>query len=107
MVDLYQQQGIDKSRILIQARRGTGRYPRRRAARKRRGINYGLTLLFLFCGRACAEAGVYLISPFIGAGYDWYPGARSPLSRMSWRKIGVKSVRNIYDCTSSIAMKPS
>ncbi len=52
----------------------------------------------LFCpARACAEAGVYLISPFVGRIYDWYQ-ARSPLEPYVVEEDpGVKSVRNIYD----------
>ncbi|MDU7297547.1 MAG: transaldolase [Klebsiella pneumoniae] len=57
-----------------------------------------LTLLFSFAqARACAEAGVYLISPFVGRIYDWYQ-ARKPLEPYVVEEDpGVKSVRNIYD----------
>ncbi|EBG9548045.1 transaldolase [Salmonella enterica subsp. enterica serovar Enteritidis] len=71
LVDLYQQQGVDKSRILI------------KLAATWEGIR--------------AEAGVYLISPFVGRIYDWYQ-ARSPLEPYVVEEDpGVKSVRNIYD----------
>lgn len=74
---LYQEMGIDKSRILIKlASTWEGSAPRR-CWRKR--IHCNLTLLFSFAqARACAEAGVYLISPFVGRIYDWYQ-ARKPL----------------------------
>ncbi len=77
LVALYQEMGIDKSRILIKLA-STGRDPRRGGAGER-GIHCNLTLLFSFArARACAEAGVYLISPFVGRIYDWYQ-ARKPL----------------------------
>ena len=47
--------------------------------------------------RACAEAGVFLISPFVGRIYDWYQ-ARKPMDPYVVEEDpGVKSVRNIYD----------
>ncbi|MBF4843414.1 transaldolase family protein, partial [Cronobacter malonaticus] len=47
--------------------------------------------------RACAEAGVYLISPFVGRIYDWY-NTRKPMDPyVVDEDPGVKSVRNIYD----------
>ncbi|EAP7866047.1 transaldolase [Salmonella enterica] len=97
LVDLYQQQDIDKSRILIKL---AATWEGIRAAKQleKEGINCNLTLLFSFAqARACAEAGVYLISPFVGRIYDWYQ-ARSPLEPYVVEEDpGVKSVRNIYD----------
>lgn len=85
-MDLYQQQDVDKSRILIKLA-ATWEGIRAAEQLEKEGINCNLTLLFSFAqARACAEAGVYLISPFVGRIYDWYQ-ARSPLGRMSWRKI--------------------
>jgi transaldolase len=53
---------------------------------EREGIHCNLTLLFAFCQAvACGEAGVQLISPFVGRIYDWYkksagpPGTRPPM----------------------------
>ena len=65
---------------------------------EKEGIHCNLTLLFSFAqARACAEAGVYLISPFVGRIYDWYQ-ARKPLEPYVVEEDpGVKSVRNIYD----------
>ncbi|HGP1813609.1 TPA: transaldolase [Salmonella enterica] len=97
LVDLYQQQGIDKSRILIKLA-ATWEGIRAAGLLEKEGINCNLTLLFSFAqARACAEAGVYLISPFVGRIYDWYQ-ARSPLEPYVVEEDpGVKSVRNIYD----------
>ncbi|EIQ5098468.1 transaldolase [Salmonella enterica subsp. enterica serovar Anatum] len=97
LVDLYQQQGIDKSRILIKLA-ATWEGIRAAEQLEKEGINCNLTLLFSFAqARACAEAGVYLISPFVGRIYDWYQ-ARSPLEPYVVEEDpGVKSVRNIYD----------
>ncbi|MBN0780290.1 transaldolase, partial [Pseudomonas aeruginosa] len=65
---------------------------------EKEGIHCNLMLLFSFAqARACAEAGVYLISPFVGRIYDWYQ-ARKPLEPYVVEEDpGVKSVRNIYD----------
>ncbi|EDY3818366.1 transaldolase [Salmonella enterica subsp. enterica] len=97
LVDLYQQQGIDKSRILIKLA-ATWEGIRAAGQLEKEGINCNLTLLFSFAqARACAEAGVYFISPFVGRIYDWYQ-ARSPLEPYVVEEDpGVKSVRNIYD----------
>lgn len=97
LVDLYQQQGVDKSRILIKLA-ATWEGIRAAGQLEKEGINCNLTLLFSFAqARACAEAGVYLISPFVGRIYDWYQ-ARSPLEPYVVEEDpGVKSVRNIYD----------
>ncbi|CAM7384302.1 transaldolase [Citrobacter sedlakii] len=97
LVDLYQQQGIEKSRILIKLA-ATWEGIRAAEALEKEGINCNLTLLFSFAqARACAEAGVYLISPFVGRIYDWYQ-ARSPMDPyVVDEDPGVKSVRNIYD----------
>lgn len=97
LVDLYQQQGIDKSHILIKLA-STWEGIRAAEALEKEGINCNLTLLFSFAqARACAEAGVFLISPFVGRIYDWYQ-ARSPMDPyVVEQDPGVKSVRNIYD----------
>lgn len=77
-MELYQQQGIDKSRILIKLA-STWEGIRAAEALEKEGINCNLTLLFSFaCARACAEAGVFFDLPFVGRIYDWYQ-ARSPM----------------------------
>src|SRR5471032_2845814 len=97
LVGLYQEQGIDKSRILIKLA-STWEGIKAAEELEREGINCNLTLLFSFAqARACAEAGVYLISPFVGRIYDWYK-AKDPSAAYDVEKDpGVKSVRAIYD----------
>ena len=97
LVALYQEMGIDKSRILIKLA-STWEGIRAAEVLEKEGIHCNLTLLFSFAqARACAEAGVYLISPFVGRIYDWYQ-ARKPLEPYVVEEDpGVKSVRNIYD----------
>ena len=97
LVDLYQQQGVEKSRILIKLA-STWEGIRAAEELEKEGINCNLTLLFSFAqARACAEAGVFLVSPFVGRIYDWYQ-AHSPMDPYVVEEDpGVKSVRNIYD----------
>src|SRR6516225_1770168 len=69
---LYKKAGIDPERILIKI---ASTWEGIRAAEQldREGIHCNLTLLFSFAQAvACAEAGVTLISPFVGRIYDWY-----------------------------------
>ncbi|ADW72708.1 MULTISPECIES: transaldolase [Rahnella] len=97
LIGLYQDHGIDKSRILIKL---ASTWEGIQAAKEleKEGINCNLTLLFSFAqARACAEAGVYLISPFVGRIYDWYK-AKEPNATYDVEKDpGVKSVRDIYE----------
>ncbi|MCS3432671.1 transaldolase [Klebsiella sp. BIGb0407] len=96
LIRLYQQQGIDKSRILIKLA-ATWQGIRAAEELEREGINCNLTLLFSFAqGRACAEAGVYLISPFVGRIYDWYQQHQPQDSYLADEDPGVVSVRDIY-----------
>jgi len=97
LIGLYQDHGIDKSRILIKL---ASTWEGIQAAKEleKEGINCNLTLLSSFAqARACAEAGVYLISPFVGRIYDWYK-AKEPNATYDVEKDpGVKSVRDIYE----------
>ncbi|MBK4715514.1 MULTISPECIES: transaldolase [Tenebrionibacter/Tenebrionicola group] len=97
LVALYKEQGVDPSRILIKLA-STWEGIRAAHALEKEGIHCNLTLLFSFAqARACAEAGVFLISPFVGRIYDWY-NSRKPLDPyVVDEDPGVKSVRNIYD----------
>lgn len=71
LIKLYNDAGISNDRILIKLASTAG-YPCCGTAGKE-GINCNLTLLFSFAqARACAEAGVFLISPFVGRILDWY-----------------------------------
>ncbi|AUU86473.1 transaldolase [Leclercia adecarboxylata] len=97
IVQLYEEQDVEKSRILIKLA-STWEGIRAAEVLEKEGINCNLTLLFSFAqARACAEAGVHLVSPFVGRIYDWYQ-ARQPMDPyVVDEDPGVKSVRNIYD----------
>ncbi len=96
LIRLYQQNGVDKSRILIKLA-ATWQGIRAAEELEREGINCNLTLLFSFAqARACAEAGVFLISPFVGRIYDWYQHHQPQDPYHPDRDPGVVSVRNIY-----------
>ena len=96
LIRLYESSGISRERILIKV--GSTWEGIRAAERlEREGIHCNMTLLFSFAqGVACAEAGVTLISPFVGRIYDWYKkqrGAEIPPDE----DPGVASVVRIYN----------
>ncbi|TEA27147.1 transaldolase [Candidatus Schmidhempelia bombi] len=96
LIRLYKEKGIDKSRILIKI---AATWEGIQAAREleQEGINCNLTLLFSFAqARACAEAKVFLISPFVGRIYDWYQAKQPITDYVADQDPGVISVRNIY-----------
>ncbi|MXP61080.1 transaldolase [Pantoea sp. Taur] len=97
LVRMYEENGIDRSRILIKLA-STWEGIKAAEELEKNGIQCNLTLLFSFAqARACAEAGVFLISPFVGRIYDWY-NSRKPLDPyVVDEDPGVKSVRRIYD----------
>lgn len=96
LIWLYQQQGIDKSRILIKLA-ATWQGIRAAENLEKSGIQCNLTLLFSQAqARACAEAGVYLISPFVGRIYDWYQQHQPPADYQPDQDPGVVSVHTIY-----------
>jgi transaldolase len=95
LIALYEAAGISRERVLIKIA-STWEGIRAAEILERDGIHCNLTLLFSLCQAiACAEAGVKLISPFVGRIYDWYKkstgtdytGADDP---------GVQSVKRIY-----------
>ena len=72
IIALYAEQGIEKDRVLIKIA-STWEGIQAAAALEKKGIHCNLTLMFNFAQAvACAEAGVTLISPFVGRIYDWY-----------------------------------
>lgn len=97
LIHLYEQKGINRSRILIKLA-STWEGIRAAEQLEKEGINCNLTLLFSFAqARACAEANVFLISPFVGRIYDWYQ-AKQPIQNYDAdTDPGVVSVRNIYN----------
>jgi transaldolase len=95
LIALYEAAGIARERVLIKIA-STWEGIRAAEILEKDGIRCNLTLLFSLCQAvACAEAGVQLISPFVGRIYDWYKkstgtdyqGADDP---------GVQSVKRIY-----------
>jgi transaldolase len=96
LIGLYEQAGVKRERILIKIA-STWEGIRAAEQLEKRGIQCNLTLLFSFeQAVACAEAGVFLISPFVGRIMDWYVANTATKSYAPEDDPGVKSVRNIY-----------
>lgn len=96
LVSLYNQAGIKNDRILIKLA-ATWEGIRAAEILEKEGINCNLTLLFSFAqAQASAEAGVYLISPFVGRIMDWYKNKQGQ-DFTPENDPGVKSVTNIYN----------
>lgn len=73
IISLYEKEGIARDRILIKLASTWEGVRAAEVLEKQDGIHCNLTLLFSFAQAvACAEAGVTLISPFVGRIYDWY-----------------------------------
>lgn len=96
LIRLYNQADISNERILIKIA-STWQGIRAAEILEKEGINCNLTLLFSQAqARACAEAGVYLISPFVGRILDWYK-ANTGKEYSAEEDPGVLSVKSIYD----------
>lgn len=96
LIDLYEQSGIGRDRILIKLA-STWEGIQAAAELEKENINCNLTLLFSFAqARACADAGVFLISPFVGRIFDWYRKSEGVDSYPPAEDPGVKSVQRIY-----------
>ena len=97
IIDLYAQQGVSKDRVLIKMA-STWEGIQAGKQLEAQGINCNLTLLFSFAQAiACAEAGVYLISPFVGRIMDWYKADMQVQGFEPADDPGVISVRKIFD----------
>jgi len=97
LVDLYAKGGIDKSRVLIKLA-STWEGIRAAETLEKDGINCNLTLLFNFNqAAACADAGVFLISPFVGRILDWYKTNTDKKEYTAAEDPGVLSVHHIYN----------
>ncbi|KAK6580307.1 hypothetical protein PZA11_007329 [Diplocarpon coronariae] len=97
IIELYKSVGIDKSRVLIKIASTWEGIQAARILQKDHGINTNLTLLFSKVQAiAAAEAGAYLISPFVGRILDWYK-AKTGKSYSKEEDPGVASVKSIYD----------
>jgi len=96
LIKMYNDAGIKNDRILIKLA-STWEGIRAGEILEKEGINCNLTLLFSFAqARACAEAGVFLISPFVGRIMDWYK-AKEGHGFAGAEDPGVISVTNIYN----------
>ncbi|MCE7577750.1 transaldolase [Aliivibrio fischeri] len=96
LIKMYNDAGITNDRILIKLA-STWEGIRAAEILEKEGINCNLTLLFSFAqARACAEAGVYLISPFVGRIMDWYKAKEGRDFEPS-EDPGVVSVTGIYN----------
>lgn len=96
IIDLYTKKGIDKERILIKVA-STWEGIRAAETLEKEGIHCNLTLLFgLHQAIACADAGVTLISPFVGRVLDWYKKSTGQ-TYTAQTDPGVISVKQIFN----------
>ena len=100
LIELYERAGVERERVLIKVA-STWEGIQAAKALEHEGIHCNLTLLFAFCQAvACGEAGVTLISPFVGRIHDWHKKAAGA----AWDEAatagandpGVRSVAQIY-----------
>jgi len=97
LINLYKDRGIDKERILIKIA-ATWEGIKAAEQLQKDGINCNLTLLFSFAQAvACAEAGVFLISPFVGRILDWHKANGGQQNYLPHEDPGVISVTKIYN----------
>lgn len=95
LISLYEQKGVSRERILIKIA-STWEGIRAAEILEKDDIHCNLTLLFSFAQAvACAEAGVTLISPFVGRIYDWYKKEHGEIAPD--QDPGVASVTRIYN----------
>ena len=97
LVELYEAAGVPRERVLIKI---ASTWEGIRAAERLEhdGIHCNLTLLFSFAQAvACADAGVTLISPFVGRIYDWHRRSRGVEDLAREEDPGVASVTRIYE----------
>ena len=96
LIKLYNDAGVSNDRVLIKLA-STWEGIKAGEILEKEGINCNLTLLFSFAqARACAEAGVFLISPFVGRIMDWYK-AKTGQEYAPVDDPGVQSVTRIYN----------
>ena len=100
LIELYERAGVGRERVLIKVA-ATWEGIQAAKALEHEGIHCNLTLLFAFCQAvACGEAGVTLISPFVGRIHDWHKKAAGSAwveaAMAGANDPGVKSVAQIY-----------
>lgn len=97
IIELYKEEGIDKSRVLIKLASTWEGIQAAHELQSKHGINCNLTLMFsLVQAIAAAEAGAFLISPFVGRILDWYK-ANTKQEYNAQNDPGVKSVQQIFN----------
>ena len=97
LISLYEKKGFSRNRILIKTA-STWEGIRAAEVLELEGIHCNLTLLFSFAQAvACAQAGVTLISPFVGRIYDWYKKEHGGTDIAPDQDPGVASVTRIYN----------
>ena len=97
LIKLYNDLGISNDRILIKIA-STWEGIKAAEVLEKEGIQCNLTLLFsLAQAAACADAGVYLISPFVGRILDWYTQNTNKKNYKPAEDPGVISVTNIFN----------
>lgn len=95
LIALYEAEGVPRNRVLIKIA-ATWEGIRAAEILEKEGINCNITLLFGFCQAvACAEAGAFLISPFVGRILDWYR-INTGSEYTPETDPGVQSVTKIY-----------
>ncbi|WP_192891713.1 transaldolase [Vibrio bathopelagicus] len=97
LIAMYNEAGISNERILIKLA-STWEGIKAAEVLEKEGINCNLTLLFNFAqAKACAEAGAFLISPFVGRILDWYKTNTEKKEYLPHEDPGVVSVSDIYN----------
>ena len=97
LIAMYNEAGITNDRILIKIA-STWEGIKAAEQLEREDINCNLTLLFSFAqAQACAEANIYLISPFVGRILDWYKKDTGRTDYSASEDPGVVSVTSIYN----------
>jgi len=105
LIAMYNEAGITNDRILIKLA-STWEGIKAAEQLEKSGINCNLTLLFSFAqAQACAEAGVYLISPFVGRILDWFKKDTGKSEFAAAEDPGVISVTSIYNFYKSKGYK--
>jgi transaldolase len=97
IIDLYKEQGVEKDRVLIKIASTWEGIKAAEILQRDHGINTNLTLMFsLVQAIGAAEAGAYLISPFVGRILDWFKAS----TKKEYSKEddpGVSSVKSIFN----------
>lgn len=97
LIELYAQKGVAKERILIKIA-ATWEGIKAAETLEKQGIKCNLTLLFSMAqAQACADAGVYLISPFVGRILDWHKAQPDFVLESPEQDPGVQSVKRIFN----------